>query len=99
MQNKPTKRIAAGWVVWAIGIMMLSLGSAAAADPGGGGSGEKDELSPEDRCAIVKLQATWKEAKCLADAQIRGIRQELTDEEVDKRLVACRERKDQRFEN
>ena len=88
MQNKPTKRIATGWVVSAIGGVMISLGSAAAAD-----------LSPQDRCAIAKLKATSQEAICLADAQIQGIRRELTDRQVDRLQATCTERKDRRFEN
>jgi hypothetical protein len=65
-----------------------SLGGAAAA-----------ELSPQDRCAIAKLEATWQEAKCLTDAQIRGIRQELTDEQVDRLKADCRQREHASFEN
>lgn len=88
MQNKLTKRIVGGAAVSAIGVVMLSLGSAAAT-----------ELSPPERCAIAKLEATWQEAKCLADAQIRGIRRELTDKQVDKLQADCKQREHASFEN
>src|SRR4051812_28991241 len=41
-------------------------------------------LSPQDRCAIAKLEATSREAECLADAQIEGIRRDLTDQQVNR---------------
>ena len=87
MQNKLTKRIVGG-VASVIGVAMSSLGGAAAAD-----------LSPQDRCAIAKLEATWQEAKCLTDAQIAGIRQGLTDKQVDRLKAACRHRVRASFEN
>src|SRR4051794_34714752 len=67
---------------------MLSLGSAAAAG-----------LSPQDRCAIAKLEAASREAACLTDAQIEGIRQGLTDQQVDRRRAACSQRERQSFKN
>src|SRR5262245_55003878 len=96
MQNK---RIVTGWVVSAVGGVMISLGSAAAAEPHSGGSGGTDGLSPEDRCALVKWQATSREARCMTDAHIRGIRLGLSDEEVSELVAACTEKKDQIFEN
>jgi hypothetical protein len=88
MRNKLTKRIVGGGVVSAIGVVVSSLGGAAAA-----------ELSPQDRCAIAKLDATWQEAKCLTDAQVAGIRQGLTDQQVNKQIAACRQRAHASFEN
>jgi hypothetical protein len=88
MRNKLTKRIVGGGIASAIGVVVSSLGGAAAA-----------ELSPQDRCAIAKLEATWQEAKCLTDAQTRGIRQELTDEQVDRLKADCRQREHMIFEN
>src|SRR3954467_6892673 len=88
MQNKLTKRIVRGGVVSVIGVVMLSLGSAAAAG-----------LSPQDRCAIAKLEAASQEAACLTDAQIQGIQQGLTDQQVDKQVAACRQREQQSFKN
>src|SRR5689334_23118872 len=66
--------------------MMLSLGGAAAAD-----------LSPPDQCAIAKLEATSQAAKCLAAAQIAGIRQGLTDQQVNRRKVVCSQRQQASF--
>src|SRR3954447_22444033 len=88
MQNKLTSLIVRGWVVSVIGVVMLPFGSAAAAG-----------LSPQDRCAIAKLEATSREAECLADAQIEGIRRDLTDQQVNRRKAACRQREHARFEN
>src|SRR4051812_22836608 len=56
-------------------------------------------LSPQDRCAIAKLEAASREAACLTDAQIEGIRQGLTDQQVDRRKAACRQREQQSFKN
>src|SRR3954449_6153592 len=50
------------------------------------------DLSPQDRCAIAKLEAASREAACLRDAQIAGIRQGLTDQQVDRRRAACSQR-------
>jgi len=88
MQNKLTSLIARGWVVSVIGVVMLPFGSAAAAG-----------LSPQDQCAIAKLEATSREAQCLADAQIDGIRRDLTDDQVNKQKLACRLKEHARFEN
>src|SRR3954447_25254341 len=57
------------------------------------------DLSPQDRCAIAKLEATAREAACLTDAQIAGIRQGLTDQQVNTRKAACRQREQQSFKN
>src|SRR4051794_1530298 len=56
-------------------------------------------LSPQDRCAIAKLEAASREAACLTDAQIEGIRQGLTDQQVNRRKAACRQREHASFEN
>src|SRR3954454_20287265 len=88
MRNKLTKRVVRGGAVSAIGVVMLSLGSAAAAG-----------LSPQDRCAIAKLEAASREAACLAEAQIEGIRQGLTDQQVDRRKAACGQREQQSYKN
>src|SRR4051812_16728072 len=88
MQNKLTKRIVRGRLLSAIGVVMLPFGSAAAAG-----------LSPQDRCAIAKLEAASREAACLTDAQIAGVRQGLTDQQVDKRVAACSQRERQSFKN
>ena len=56
-------------------------------------------LSPQDRCAIAKLEATAREAACLTDAQIAGIRQGLTDQQVDRRKAACGQREQRSFKN
>src|SRR4051812_40504032 len=56
-------------------------------------------LSPQDRCAIAKLEAASREAACLTDAQIEGIRQGLTDQQVNRQKVACRQREQQSFKN
>jgi hypothetical protein len=79
-------------VVSVIGVVMISLGSAAPADPRGG------SLSPDDRCAIAKLEPTAREATCMAEPQIRGVGHKLTDEQVDAQQVACQEATGQAFE-
>src|SRR4051794_36110721 len=57
------------------------------------------DLSPQDRCAIAKLEAASREAACLTDAQIAGIRQGLTDQQVNKQVAACKQREQQSFKN
>src|SRR3954451_5841431 len=88
MQNKLTRRLTRGWVISVIGVVMLPFGSAAAAG-----------LSPQDRCAIAQLEVTSREAACLTDAQIEGIRQNLTDDQISRRKVACSQREQQNFKN
>jgi hypothetical protein len=99
MQNTLPKRLVSRWAVVVIGVVMTSLGSAAPAHTRGERSVGTNDLSAEDRCAIAKLQATWLEAKCMADARISGITQNLTNEELDARLAACKDRTDETFES
>jgi hypothetical protein len=87
MRDKLAQHFVRDGMVSAIGVM-LSLGGAAAAD-----------LSPQDRCAIAKLEAISQEAKCLAEAQITGIRLGWTDQRVDRRREACRQREQASFDN
>ena len=50
------------------------------------------KLTQGERCAVAKIKATRRAGKCLARAQIKGIRKSLSEEEVNSIAERCETR-------
>src|SRR3954454_16232438 len=98
MMNRDRMR-RAGCALFAASILGVAQPALGAATDQEQASAAAAGLSPQDRCAIAKLEAASREAACLTDAQIEGIRRDLTDQQVNRRKAACRQREHARFEN